>query len=161
MRYRSAVHHYCTVFALVGCLSLLPSQFASAEDLPPLIARTIIHPLFVHWQPQVSYQRLTLNVAIPDGRVVQQEFQPGEAVGFSLNDGRDSSFPDGQYTYELVVTPLLSPPALDALRTAQEVGDHSQREELRRQGILPRRPLTQTGYFSVMSGSIVMPVGAE
>jgi hypothetical protein len=161
MRCQSAFRSYRKMFALVGCLSLLSSPLASAEGLPLPIARTIIHPLFVHWQPQVSYQRLTLNVAIPDGRVVQQEFQPGESIGFSLNDGQHSALPDGQYTYELVVTPQLSPAVLDTLRKAQETGDHSQREALQRQGVLPRRPLTQTGYFSVLGGSIVMPLDAE
>jgi hypothetical protein len=161
MRYRSAIRGFRKVFALVGCLGLLSPQFLGAEDLPPPVARPIIHPLFVHWQPQVSYQRITLNVALPNGRVLQQEFQPGESIGFSLGEGYNGPSPDGQYTYELVVTPLLSPATLDALRKAQESGDDSQREELQRQGILPRRPLTQTGYFSVVSGSIVIPPDAE
>jgi len=161
MRYRSTLRRYCRLSILVGCLTVLTSPVAGAEDLPPPVARAIIHPLFVHWPPQVSYQRLTLNVAIPDGRVIQQELQPGESVGFSLSDTTQGPVLDGQYTYELIVTPVLNPALQQALLKAQETGDDSQRTELQRQGVLPRRSLTQTGYFSVLNGSIVIPPDAD
>jgi hypothetical protein len=64
-----------------------------------------------------------------------------------LTDNNGKYFIDGSYTYELRVTPILGKQA----RTAGESGA----------GILPKKTLTQTGYFSVEGGSIVTGAAPE
>jgi hypothetical protein len=89
---------------------------------------------------------------------MQQEFAQGQVVALDLGDGQGKPLPDGHYTYEMVVTPLLDPSVKAAL--AQE-GDEEKRraliEQLQEQGILPRRPLIQGGHFTITNGAIVAP----
>lgn len=55
------------------CLSGAHAQ----ERLPP-IAQATYSPASIQWQPHIQYERLTLKVGLPTGRVVQQEFVQGQ-----------------------------------------------------------------------------------
>jgi hypothetical protein len=104
----------------------------------------------------VKYESLTLNVALPTGKVITKEFAPGQPVGLDISDVQ-GGLPGGQYTYELVVIPELDPGVKQLLAQAQENHDDTVIPDLQDKGLLPRIPLTQTGYFTVANGAIVLP----
>ena len=46
------------------------------------VARVQLSPSQVHWEPQVSYERLVLTISKPGGEVVRQEFAAGQTPVF-------------------------------------------------------------------------------
>lgn len=137
------------------CLVVTPSQ---AQDQLSPIAQATYSPTAIQWQPHVAYERMTLKVGFPTGKVMQQEFAQGQVMALDMVDAQGKPLPDGHYTYELVVTPLLAPGVKEAL--AQERDEEQRRaliEQLQEQGVLPRRPLIQGGYFTIANGAIVPP----
>jgi hypothetical protein len=123
-----------------------------------MIAQATLNPAFVSWTPRVQYAALSLRVALPTGRVLSKQFAPGQPVGLNVIDERGKPLPDGSYTYELVVTPQIDPSVKETIAQAREAGDDTIIEQLQEQGVLPRHAITQTGYFSVARGAIVIPV---
>ncbi|MGE0826867.1 MAG: hypothetical protein AB7G75_31855 [Candidatus Binatia bacterium] len=143
-------------FAALGSVTAVLAE----GEIP--VAQVVINPAFVSWQPHVVYAGLTLRVAVPDGRVLGSEFLPGQPVGFDVVDEQGQRLPDGQYTYELIVAPQLAPGVQQALRQSRAAGtDEAVVAQLQQQNVLPREPLTQSGYFSILGGSIVVPTTEE
>ena len=107
------------------------------------------------------HAEVTLTVLAPDGQTFTKQFQAGNTVEFKLSDSKEG-LPDGQYAYELRVTPIISGEIKAALREARakDKGAEVQRD-LRRRGQLPSNPLVQSGGFQVVNGSIVVPGGVE
>jgi len=140
---------------LLSALWLGSSGQSAAWERPQEIAHPTLTPTFISWQPHVPYERLTLTVAVPTGRVVRTDFGPGQPIALDIVDAQGKVLPDGPYTYELVVTPMLDPSVTAAL--AQERDDEKRRaliEALQEQGSLPRHPVTQTGFFTITKGTI-------
>lgn len=102
-----------------------------------------------------SHASATLSVLAPDGRVYTKEFKAGTSPEFRLSDAKEK-YPDGQYSYELRLAPILSDGVREELKAAREKGtsDALQRD-LKRRGILPTQPQVQSGGFMVVNGSIV------
>ncbi|MBM4255388.1 MAG: hypothetical protein FJ147_05765 [Deltaproteobacteria bacterium] len=122
------------------------------------VAQIMISPAFVRWQPLVTYASLDLRVAVPDGRVLSRKFTPGQPIGFDVVDERGQRFPDGQYTYELIVAPPVDPSVSKALQQARAAGtDAAVVAQMQQQGVLPRQAQTQSGYFTVLNGTLVVP----
>jgi len=143
------------VFLAGLCLLVTPSQ--AQERFSP-IAQASYSATAIQWQPHVSYERVTLKVGFPTGKVTQQEFAQGQVMVLDTVDAQGKPLPDGHYTYELVVTPLLSPEVKATL--AQERDEEQRRaliEQLQEQGVLPRHPLIQGGHFTIANGAIVPP----
>ena len=105
---------------------------------------------------------VTLTVLAPDGQSFTKEFQAGNVVEFKLTDSKGERLPDGQYVYELRVTPIIASEVREALRAARasDKGAEVQRE-MRRRGQIPSHPLVQSGGFQVVNGSIVTPGAVE
>jgi len=158
MRSVTLIHGFSTVLTLAGLLWGTPALAERGEERQPTIAEATLNPAFISWTPHVQYAALNLRVALPTGRVLSKQFAPGQPVGLNVVDERGKPLPDGSYTYELVVTPQIDPSVKEAIAQAREAGDDTIIEQLQEQGLLPRHPITQTGYFSVTGGSIVMPV---
>lgn len=73
-------------------------------------------------------------------------------------DVQGKQLPDGRYTYELVVTPLLDPGVKEALvQTQDREARRALIEQLQDQGLLPRRPFIQGGHFTIANGTIAPP----
>lgn len=158
MRYFTFTRCSSTALVMVGLLWGTPLFAGRGEERQPPIAQANLNPAFISWNPHVQYAALTLRVALPTGRVLSQQFAPGQPVGLNVIDERGKPLPDGSYTYELIVTPQLDPGVKEAIAQAREAGDDSIIEQLQEQGVLPRQAVTQTGYFSVAGGAIVIPV---
>ena len=95
----------CMVF-LTACLYISASG-QSAEDKNNLAAIRASGST-VRWDVAASYSSLTMTVSAPDGRVFRKEFKGGSLPEFTLIDNKGERLPDGQYTYELRLTPIFS-----------------------------------------------------
>src|SRR5262245_6675795 len=89
--------------ALTVGFSFLTPLDGHSQARPYPIASPTLTPAFIAWQPHVKYAALTLKVALPTGKVIKEEFAPGQMVGLNTVDAQGNRLPDGQYTYELVV----------------------------------------------------------
>jgi endosialidase-like protein len=110
----------------------------------------------VRFEISASYSTVTLSVSSPDGRVYNKEYKSGSSPEFSLGDTREK-YPDGEYSYALRLSPILSDSVKEELKAAREKGtsDALQRD-LKRRGVLPKNPQVQSGGFTVLNGSIVV-----
>ena len=110
----------------------------------------------VRFELKAEYETVTLSVLVPDGRVYTREYKAGLAPEFRLGDTREK-YPDGEYRYELRLAPVLSASVRDELKAARAKGtsDELQRD-LKRRGVLPTSPQSQSGGFTVLNGSIVV-----
>jgi len=121
------------------------------------VAKVQLTPSQVHWEPQVSYERLVLTVSKPGGEVVRQEFAAGQTPVFELPQGEA----DGSYIYELRVVPPVDPAARRALAASRESGNSAAVERLKKAGRLPAGELVQSGSFTVVGGAVVAPDATE
>jgi hypothetical protein len=110
----------------------------------------------IRFDISASYSTATLTVSAPDGRVYNKEFKAGSSPEFRLGDTREK-YPDGEYSYDVRLSPSLSDSVREELKVAREKGtsDALQRD-LKRRGILPRHPLVQSGGFTVLNGTIIL-----
>jgi endosialidase-like protein len=107
----------------------------------------------VRFEVRAAHSAATLSVAAPDGQVFTKEFPNGTAPEFKLKDG----LADGQYTYELRLTPVFGPGVKEALAAARAKGNSDEvQRDLRKRGLLPAQPLVQSGGFTVLNGSVVV-----
>jgi hypothetical protein len=107
----------------------------------------------VRFEVKAPHSAVTLSVAAPDGQVFTKEFPNGTAPEFKLKDG----LADGQYTYELRLTPVFAAGVKETLAAARAKGisDEVQRD-LRKRGLLSAQPQVQSGGFTVLNGSVIV-----
>lgn len=104
----------------------------------------------------------TLTVVGPDGEAYVKEFKSGYAPEYKLTDSKGERQPDGQYTYELRITPIISAEIKEALKAARADGNGSEvRREMQKRGVLPTQPTVQSGSFMILNGSLVLPGATE
>ncbi|HVQ37985.1 MAG TPA: hypothetical protein VMS31_10660, partial [Pyrinomonadaceae bacterium] len=172
------------VLCMAFVVAFLPTSALgqSAEDRNPLTVTS--SGSSVRWDVAGQYSSLVMTVAGPDGRVFRKEFK-GSSAEFSATDQNGDRLPDGQYNYELRMSPMLSPgvkeelvklrklegapePALDkakgsatseALIQKTDTGDAIR--QMRKQGMLPDELAAKSGSFSIQNGMIVVAGGSE
>ena len=171
----------CMVF-LATCLHISASG-QSAEDKNSLAAIRG-NGSSVRWDVTATYSSLTMTVSAPDGRVFRKEFKGGSSPEFTLIDNKGERLPDGQYAYELRLTPVFSPGVTEELaaarareNAAETARDNSKRSaateslvqkedaadtmrEMRKRGLLPAE-MIKSGTFSIMNGSVIVGGGVE
>ena len=98
----------------------------------------------VYWQVTVPNDGVTLRVSLPDGSIFEQKFASGQSPVFA-SQGR--VLPDGAYTYELVISPVVSPEARAQAQRAREAGKPVD---------LPSGSV-ESGTFRVFNGSAKLP----
>jgi hypothetical protein len=109
-----------------------------------------------------SHAAVTLTVIGTDNFSFTKEFKAGNSAEFKLNQLKGERLPDGQYTYELRVAPNFSKEVKDALKAAREKGNESEvLRELRKNGSLPSQSTVQSGSFTILNGSVVLPGATE
>ena len=113
--------------------------------------------LSVKWEVAVPNSGLTLTISAPDGQVFRKE-GTGRSAEFTLTDQKGERFPDGQYSYELRVTPPISADVRETLAAARAKGnDEEVRRDLVKRGALAAQPLVVSGGFAILNGSVVVP----
>jgi hypothetical protein len=131
----------CAAVLFVLCFTVM----ATGSEIIPVknkVADVSIGSYGIHWQPKVSYGKISLTVACADGQVFQQTFESGAAPYFSLSDLKGQAA-DGPYTYELRVSPFIE-------KKVRRDGNKGKDEKL-----AYSKTLTQSGYFHVKGGGIV------
>ena len=107
----------------------------------------------VRFEVKAPHSAVTLSVAAPDGQVFTKEFPNGTAPEFKLKDG----LADGQYTYELRLTPVFGAGVKETLTAARAKGNSDEvQRDLRKRGLLPAQPQVQSGGFTVLNGSVIV-----
>jgi hypothetical protein len=108
----------------------------------------------VRWEVAAPHAELTLTISAPDGQVFRKEFRGATAV---VNLA-DLKLGDGQYTYELRVTPPISSDVKETLAAARAKGNSEQvARDLVKKGVLQAQPLVASGGFAVLNGSAIVP----
>lgn len=116
----------------------------------------------VRFDVNAPHASVTLTVVAPDGQAFTKEFKAGNSPEFRLNQEKGERLPDGQYTYELRVTPNITNEVREALAAAREKGNSAAvQRELKKRGAVPSEPLVQSGGFAVVNGSIITAGATE
>jgi len=137
------------VLCVVGAATAAAAPGNVPGDKP--IADAMIGSTGITWVPKVNYARLALTVSRPDGSVFEKTFESGTTPYLDLSGIYGEKSSDGPYTYELRLVPLLDKKIRkDVDFAADKKGE-----------LLPRKTLTQTGYFWVQDGAIVTPGALE
>lgn len=114
----------------------------------------------IRWDVSAANSGGTVTIAAPDGQVFRKEFRDGTAE-FGLTDNQGGRLPDGEYTYEIRVAPVISSEVKEALSKAREKGNDAVVErDFRKRGMLPA-PLVESGGFWILNGSVIVAGGIE
>ncbi len=128
--------------SIVGCCLLaLCSPALRAERIAPNASLG-----GVSWQVTSPHDGVSLRVSRPDGSFFEQNFASGESPNFTSPSG---TLPDGSYTYELRVTPAISPELRSQLQTARADGQEAN---------LPSGKV-DSGFFRVENGAVIISQG--
>ena len=114
----------------------------------------------VRWDVSVSNSGGSLTISAPDGRVFYREFRAGASPEISLTDKQLERLPDGTYSYELSLRPVLTPGARKALQAARGNDDDPEVERAGRKRTAPTA-LVQSGSFSILNGAIITAGAVE
>src|SRR6185369_11429290 len=115
----------------------------------------------VRFDVAAPHAAVTLTIIGPDNYSFQKEFKSGNTAEFRLTQGKGERLSDGQYTYELRVTPIISEDTKAALKAAREKDNAAEvTRELRKRGALPT-PLVQSGGFTILNGIAILPGSTE
>jgi hypothetical protein len=114
----------------------------------------------VRWDVAVPYSGGTLTVAAPDGRVFQSQFKAGAGPSFSLQDKQGERLGDGQYNYELRLSPVLSGAAKEKMAKSRGKDDDAEAvRAARKPAAAPE--LVESGTFTVLNGAVIVAGSLE
>jgi hypothetical protein len=152
-------HKYALILSILLTLCLSSAALSSTDDA---IATMVLEPAGVTWLPRVEYSSLVLTVSAPGGEVFRQEFGAGANPSFSIFNRKGGKWPDGQYTYELRLGPVISAETRAALAASRESGNSKTLvRDLQAEGQIPSREVVQTGSFLVAQGAIFTSTSPE
>ncbi len=143
-----------SVFACLQTAAL--GQTASDDRNESKLATITASGSSVRWKLAAPYSAVTLTVSAPDGRVFRREFKAGASPEFTITDSERKTLPDGQYTYELRLTPVLSRAAKRALAAARGRDTDAEAVRAARKPAVPAQPLVESGSFSILKGAVVV-----
>ena len=147
----------CFLFVIAFCTTAL----AQSDDRSQFAAMTGLGSS-VRWDVSGPHAAVTLTVLAPDGQVFSNEFASGVAPEFRLTDAKGEKLPDGQYIYELRLTPIIAADVKEKLKAARAKGNSDElQRELRKQGALPSRAAVQSGGFLVVNGVAIVTGASE
>jgi hypothetical protein len=112
----------------------------------------------VRWDVAAPNAGLILIVSAPDGRVFSKNFKGGSTPSFSTTDAQGERLPDGQYAYELRLTPASS---VHKDATSNGRGKDDEPEAVRAARKSSPQSAVESGSFSIVNGSIVVAGAAE
>jgi hypothetical protein len=150
-----------SIVLVLACFHV--SVSAQSTDDKNKLATISSNGLGVRWEVIAPHAAVTMTVSAPDGQVFRKEFQAGTAPEFSLSDSEGNRLPDGQYSYELRLTPVLSAAVKKELAASRGKGNDeaAAEREMRKRGLLPTQSLVQSGTFSILKGYVIVGGGVE
>ncbi|HKR00843.1 MAG TPA: tail fiber domain-containing protein [Pyrinomonadaceae bacterium] len=141
---------------LLACFHV--SVFGQSNE----IARVSAGGDTIRWDITVPYSAATVTVSGATCGVIRKEFKEGATPTFAAYDSNGARLPDGQYQYELRLTPVLSADTLKELAAARQKGGGQEADpDCRLRASQPSYPLVQSGAFAIMKGVIVVAGGVE
>jgi Chaperone of endosialidase len=154
-----SVHAIMRVILVIACFQMLVlAQTSDDKNKGVTISGS---GLSVKWDVAVPHSELTVTISAPDGQVFRKEFT-GRSAEFSLTDSKGERFADGQYSYELRVTPPIPADVREQLAEARAKGnDEEVRRDLIKRGVLSAQPLVVSGGFAILNGSVIVPGALE
>ncbi|HEX7771358.1 MAG TPA: tail fiber domain-containing protein [Pyrinomonadaceae bacterium] len=156
MNNRKSVHAFVRVVLVLACFQVM--VFGQTDDKNiAAVAGTIGG---VKFDVSVPYSQLTLTVSAPDGQVFRKDYKTSP-IEFSLVDKKGERLPDGDYAYELRVTPPISSEVKATLSSGRAKGDEDVQRELIKKGALPARPIVQSGGITILNGSVIVAGAVE
>jgi hypothetical protein len=145
-----------SIVFVIACLSV--SALGQANDF----ATASSTGSGVRFDIKAPHAGATLSVIGPDGESYTKEFKGGSSPEFSLTSKKGERLPDGQYTYELRLTPNFGSEVKEALKAARANGNESEvTRELKKRGQLPAQEMVQSGGFAVLNGMVIVAGGQE
>lgn len=156
MKYRQSL-----LLVIVALAALGLAQFASGQAVNDgKLANMSVGAGAVRWDIPVSNAGGTLTITAPDGRAFRKAFRAGASVDINLGDKQFDSLPDGVYTYELQLTPILTGAQKEGLMKARGSDDDPESERAGRKRVsVPN--MTQSGSFAIVNGAIIGPGAVE
>lgn len=157
MKNRKSLPSMLSIVFFVACFSFstlaqTSDQFASINGFGSS----------VRWDVKSPHTEATLTVVGPDGEAITKQFKGGNAPEFRLIDNKGERLSDGQYVYELRLTPVFGQGVKDALKAAREKGNEKEVvRDLKKRGQLPNQAVVQSGSFQVVNGMIIVPGASE
>lgn len=142
------------IFAVVmlACSQATPSQTKFATESSAGSS--------VRWDVSAANAGGTLTVTAPDGRVFRKTFPAGSVADFTLVDNQGERLPDGSYTYELRLTPILSRDAKATLKASRANDDDPEADRVgRKRTTLPGQ--VQSGAFAILNGQAIVAGAVE
>ena len=134
------------------------SQAQTAGD--GKIANMTVGGSSVRWDVLVPNSGGSVLVSFPDGRSFKKAFRAGGAPAIDLSDKQLEGLPEGTYTYELLLAPVLTGAQKEALMKARGNDDDPEAERAgRKRPVVPS--LVQHGSFAVINGFLVGPGAIE
>ncbi|HXQ70102.1 MAG TPA: tail fiber domain-containing protein, partial [Pyrinomonadaceae bacterium] len=147
----------CVVFVVTCC----SAAWAQSDDRSQFAAVTGMGSS-IRWDVAGPHAAVTLTVATPDGQVISKEFSAGNSPEFRLVDANGERLPDGQYVYEIRVTPIIGKEVKDKLKLSREKGNSDEvQRDFKRRGVLPSRAQVQSGSFTVTNGMVLVAGAAS
>src|SRR6266550_9040489 len=144
---------------VVACLHVSASG-QTAEDKNKLAAING-NGSSVRWDVSAPNAGLTLIVSAPDGRVFSKNFKTGSSPTFSIADAQGERLPDGQYTYELRLTPVSSSARKDVTSNGRGKDDEPEAVRAVRKSDAASQPLVESGNFSIVNGAVIVAGTSE
>jgi hypothetical protein len=142
------------VFACLPAVAL--GQPASDDRTERKLATITASGSNVRWTLAAADSAATLTVAAPDGRVFRREFKRGASPEFTIVDRERNALPDGQYTYELRLTPVVTAAARKALLAARGRDTDAEAVRAARKPAVPAQPVVESGSFAIVKGAVVV-----
>lgn len=153
--------HLFSIICFVLVIAFCTTALAQSDDRNQFAAMTGTGSS-VRWDISGPHAAVTLTVSSPDGQVFSKEFASGVEPEFRLTDAKGDRLPDGQYIYELRLTPIIAADVKEKLKAAREKGNSDElQRELRKQGALPSRAAVQSGGFLVVNGVAIIAGASE
>lgn len=160
MKYLKCLSFVLCTILVVACLHVSVSG-QSTEDRNKLATITALGSS-VRWDVAAQFSGLTITVSAPDGRVFRKEFKAGSSPEITLTDKQGERLPDGQYTYELRLTPELSAAVKETLAVARGKDDDPEDvRATRKRNVVPAQSLVQSGTFSILNGAVIVAGASE
>jgi hypothetical protein len=157
MTNRKQIPSLLTIVLAIGCFSV--SALGQSSEQFATVSST---GSGVRWDIKAPHAAVTLTVISPDGEAFTKEFKGGNSPEFSLTNRKGERLADGQYTYELRLTPNFSAEVKEALKAAREKGNEKEvQRDLTRRGQLPSQSMVQSGGFAVQNGTIIVAGASE
>ena len=155
MNNRKSIHAFVRVVFVLACFQIL----ALGQTDDKKIATISGSGTTLRWDVAVPNSQLTVTISAPDEQVFRKDFKGASSVSLNLADYK---LGDGQYSYELRVTPVISSETKETLAAARVKGNSEEvGRDLVKRGLVPAHSLTASGNFAIMNGLVVVPGSLE